>query len=441
MTERDAHYYLANYDAASGLPNRHMLHRRIDEALRRGDDLAVIVTELDGLNEISNTLGRAVGERVLADVGRRIGFAVIDAGITDSGLLARIGDEELAMLFDHCDPLMLTSLARAINAVVAEPIAVDGHEIRIVGNSGMAIAPDHGAYADELMGSAELALRHARNRGRGGAFLFIPNLRAEAVARRMYDAELHGAFERGEFVLYYQPHVRLADSALTGAEALIRWQHPMRGLLAPAAFLPALEDGTLADPVGRWVIETACAQAAAWRRVQPDFCMSLNLSGALFRSGDLPEMVERTLKAHDLPASSLKLELTENIILDQQDRVLAQLQKIRALGVRLSFDDFGTGFASLNVLRTFPVTHIKIDKGFIGSIQTSQKDRVIVASLLDMAGKLGLQVIAEGVETRADADFLRAQGCETAQGFLFGRPMPAEAFAARFLAGKARRRA
>lgn len=425
--EHDALYYLANYDSLTDLPNRNLLNRHIDESLAKAQRAAVILTDLAGFTDINNTLGHSAGDRVLVQVTQRI-----RAAVPESGLVARVGGDEFATLLDDSDPIAVETIARAINAAVAEPILVDGQEVRIGSSCGIAIAPDHGDDADALMSSAELALFQACSSGRGSIFLFTPQLRAEAVARRMYDAELHRAFERNEFVLFYQPLVTLKDGALTGAEALIRWQHPVRGLLAPAAFLTALEAGVLADPVGQWVLETACAQAAAWRRLNPHFHMSINLSSAQFRNGDLPSRVIAALEKHRLPAEALQLEITENIILDQHERVLNQLEEIRRHGVMLSFDDFGTGFASLNLLRTFPVTHIKIDKSFTQVIQDSAKDRVIVAGLIDMARQLDIKVIAEGVESRADADFLAAHGCEKGQGFLFGRPVPAALFVERF---------
>jgi diguanylate cyclase (GGDEF)-like protein len=425
--EQDALYYLANYDTLTDLPNRNLLHRLTDEALSKEEPVAVIVTELDGFTDINNTLGHAAGDRVLGLISERI-----RAVLPQSVVLARVGDASFAMLLSDCDPIAINELARVINATVAEPLVVDGHELRMAGSSGMAIAPEHGATTEELIGSAELALFHARSIGRGEKFLFIPNLRAAAVARRMYDVELHRAFERDEFVLFYQPQVRLQDGALTGAEALIRWKHPVRGLLQPAAFLAALEASALAEPIGQWILDTACAQAVVWRAAHPDFCVSVNLSGAQFRDGRLPQVVNDKLALHGLPPNALELEITENIILDQQENVLTQLHQIRQSGIMLSFDDFGTGFASLNLLRNFPVTQIKIDKGFTRAIQTSPKDAVIVVGLIDMARQLGLKVVAEGIEDQSDAEFLRAHGCEKAQGFLCGKPLPAAIFAERF---------
>jgi EAL domain-containing protein (putative c-di-GMP-specific phosphodiesterase class I) len=232
--------------------------------------------------------------------------------------------------------------------------------------------------------------------------------------------------------LFYQPQFRLTDGALTGAEGLIRWQHPVRGLLAPDAFLPALEGGVLAGPVGLWTLRVGCAQAARWRKIQPDFRVSVNLFAAQFRNGDLPEHVRTMLATYNLPPEALELEITENIILDQQEIVLAQLHELREMGIELSFDDFGTGFASLNLLRSYPVTRIKIDKSFTQAVHNSQRDRAIVLSIISMSHQCGLSLVAEGVEEKAQADFLRDLGCDKGQGYYFGKPVPADLFAEKY---------
>jgi EAL domain-containing protein (putative c-di-GMP-specific phosphodiesterase class I) len=249
------------------------------------------------------------------------------------------------------------------------------------------------------------------------------------VARRQFQMELRHAFLNGQFVLFYQPQVDLANGHVTSAEALIRWQHPVRGLLPPAAFLDALEAGSLASEVGSWVLDTACTQAARWRRQHPDFGISVNLSAAQLQHGNLPDIVAAALRRHGLPAQALELEITENIILNHQEDILAQLRAIRATGVRLSFDDFGTGFASLNLLSSFPISAIKIDKGFTRLIQTSTRDQVVVAGLIDIAAGLGLEVIAEGIEDEETMRFLQQHQCHKGQGYYFGRPCPPAEFA------------
>lgn len=425
--EHDALYHLANYDSLTGLPNRNMLHQRLTEAAAAQQPVSLVFIDLDGFADVNNTLGHEAGDSVLLELARRIRTVAPDM------MVARIGGDEYAVLVHQTDLIAVDTIARRLVETIGETIVVQGVEIRISGHCGIAVGPDHGNTVEEMVSAAELALFQARQNGRGSIYFFTPALRAEAVARRMYDAELHRAFERQEFVLFYQPQIRLEDGAMIGAEALIRWNHPLRGLLAPAAFLPALEAGVLAAPVGQWVCETACAQAVIWRDIVPDFKVSVNLFPAQFRDGDLPRRIAETLARHGLPPSGLELEITENIILAEQERTLAQLEEIGRLGVTLSFDDFGTGFASLNLLRSFPVSIIKIDKGFTQLLRTSEKDRVIVAGIIDMARKLGLKVVAEGVESSEDRDFLRQHHCDKGQGYFFGKPVPPAVFTERFL--------
>ncbi len=427
-SDRDALYRLAHFDSLTGLANRNLLQERIEAALQAGAAPTLIILDVDGFKDINDTLGHAAGDAVLRTLAGRLTLAAPEAAT-----IARIGGDEFALLMTQDpDPVLQSEIARRISATVAQPIIVDGHEVRVAGSCGLAIAPDHGESVEELMGSADLALFQAKSSGRGRACLFMPALRAEAVARRMYEAELHRALERDEFRLFYQPQIRLADGALMGAEALIRWQHPVRGLLSPAAFLPALEGGVLAGPVGTWTLQEGCRQAAKWRRIQPNFRISVNLFAAQFRTEDLPDQVRAALASNDLPPRALELEITENIILDQQDVVLAQLKELRRTGIELSFDDFGTGFASLNLLRSYPVSRIKIDKSFTQTMHSSARDKAIVLSILDMCAKCGLNVVAEGVETQEQADFLREHGCDKGQGYYFGRPVPADVFAEQY---------
>ncbi|MGX9394091.1 putative bifunctional diguanylate cyclase/phosphodiesterase (plasmid) [Nitrobacteraceae bacterium UC4446_H13] len=426
--ERDILYRLANYDTLTGLPNRNMLYQRVDKELRSGKSASLLLLDLDCFTDINNELGYEAGDSALRNVAQRIQHA-----FPDQSLAARVGDDEFAVLLENGDPIAIDRISREIMATIAQPMLIDGRELSIASNCGIAIAPIHGATVEAITSAAELALLQACQEGTGTTYLFTQALRAKAMARRVHDAELRRAFDRNEFVLFYQPQVQLADGAIVGAEALIRWQHPARGLLAPAAFLPALEKGALASAVGEWVLNTACKQAAIWRQDAPDFRVSVNLFAAQFRSGDLPRLVAEACAASSVPPQGLELEITENIILAEQDRALGQLEEIRDTGVVLSFDDFGTGFASLNLLRSFPVSLIKIDKSFVQLMHTSEKDRVIIVSLIEMARRLGLKVVAEGIEKEADRIFLRRHGCDKGQGYLFGKPMPAQIFAERFL--------
>lgn len=428
--ERDALYRLANYDSLTSLPNRNLLARRIIEALSRGTPLALIATGLDGFSDINNTLGHTVGEGVVRLASQRIREAV-----PGEGIVARIGPDEFAtVLLGEGDPLRVSEIANRINVALTRSMVADGHEVSIAGSSGMALAPEHGRSVDEIMASASLALFQARNAGRGETFMYVPALKAAAVARRMHDAELHRAVERGEFMLFYQPQMRLPGHELASAEALIRWCHPARGVLTAATFLSALESGVLAEPVGRWVIETACARAAEWRKVDPGFRIAVNLFAAQFREGRLPQIILDTLGKHGLTPDALDLEITENIVLDRQQAVVRQLYELREAGFRLAFDDFGTGYASLNLLRSFPITHIKIDKNFTGAMHSSVKDHAIVVSLIGLAKQLGLEVVAEGIQSQDDCEFLASHGCDKGQGFYFGKPMHHDLFAEQFFA-------
>lgn len=423
QAEHDALYRLANYDALTGLPNRNLLRARLAEAAVAGAPHALLVADLAGFGDVNNALGQAAGDAVLGEIGTRLGTLV-----TGSDMAARCGGAAFALLVAADALLAIDALAEAMIAAIAAPIHIDGVEHRLSGHVGIALAPDHGGEADALIGSAELALFQARQLGPGSRYVYVPALRAEAVARRMYDAELHRAFEAGEFCLFYQPQFCLADGALTGAEALIRWKHPERGLLEPAAFLAALEAGPLAAPVARWVVEEASVCAAFWRARAPDFRMGINLSAALFRAGDLPQLVRGVCARRGLAPSALELEITENILIEGEAPIVEQLGALRDQGVHLAFDDFGTGFASLNLLRTLPVTHIKIDKSFTRMVRSAPRERIIVTTLIDMARRLGISVIAEGVETAEDAAFLREQGCEEGQGYWFGPPVPPALF-------------
>ncbi len=422
----DELYRLANFDVLTGLANRGRFYRKVEETLLSSAPVAVLMIDLDGFKDVNDTLGHAVSDGILWEVAARL-----KQSIEPGGIAARIGGDEFAILSPDVDDLgAAATLAQSIIARIAEPIVIDGHEVRVGASCGIALAPLHAREALELIGDADLALFKAKSMGRGRSFAFVPALRMEAAARRLYAIELHRAVTNGEFLLFYQPQIRLSDGSLVGAEALIRWHHPTRGILAPGAFLPALEGGPLAATVGGWVLDEACAQAALWRRSGADaFRIAVNLFGAQFRVGDLVADVVAVLKRHGLPASALELEVTENIAIPHDALVLETLQRLRTHGVGIAFDDFGTGFGSLSLLKQFPVTRIKIDRLFVQGVLTSKRDASVVHAVLDMARNFELATIAEGVETKEQGDYLQASGCEEAQGYFYGKPMPAQQFA------------
>ena len=424
----------ANLDTLTGLANRGKFYRCVEEVLLTPTPAAVVMIDLDGFKDVNDTLGHIIGDGILQEVARRL------SALAESyDVVARIGGDEFAVLLvDITDSQIAMQLANTMIAHIAQPINTDGHMVRVGASCGVALSPTQAQEALELVSNADLALFKAKRSGRGQACLFLPALRMEAMARRLYGLELHRAIDEGEFLLFYQPQINLTDGSLTGAEALIRWHHPDRGLLVPANFLPALEGGPLAATVGSWVLDEACSQAAYWRRNgAPSFRMGVNLLGAQFRVGDLFKEVMENLERHGLPPAALELEVTENIVLDNDEIVLEVLQRLHAAGVGIAFDDFGTGYASLSLLKSYPLTRIKIDQTFVRGMLSSQRDASVIRAILDMARSFDLETIAEGIETEEANRYLTQENCDEGQGYLFGKPMPARQFELLFGIGSA----
>jgi diguanylate cyclase (GGDEF)-like protein/PAS domain S-box-containing protein len=415
----------ANIDGLTGLANRGKFYRCVEEVLISPAPATVLMIDLDGFKDVNDTLGHTLGDAILREVASRLTEL---AGSND--VVARIGGDEFAILLVSVfDAHTAMQLADTMITAIAQPINVDGNEVRVAASCGVALAPAQAQEALELVGNADLALFKAKSSGRGRVFMFVPALRMEAMARRLYGLELHRAVDKGEFVLFYQPQISMSDGSVTGAEALIRWHHPERGILSPAAFLPALEGGPLAATVGSWILNEACAQAAYWRRSGASrFRIGVNLFSAQFRVGDLATEVFETLARHGLPAEALELEVTENIVLDNDDIVLGILHRLHEQGVGIAFDDFGTGYASLSLLKSYPLSRIKIDQSFVRGILTSRRDASVIRAIIDMARNFDLETIAEGIETEAEYNYLRSEKCDEGQGYLFGKPMSAPQF-------------
>jgi len=417
---------LATTDLLTGLANRAGFYRAVEDALLVGDGQAtVVMLDLDGFKDVNDTLGHAVGDSILSEVAHRLETLVASIGIP-----ARIGGDEFAVLLPGVADLeKAQNLAERIISLLSEPIAVAMYEVRVSASCGVAAAPGHGQEPLALISGADLALFQAKRHGGSQSFVYVPALRMEAEARHLYGLELNRAVQEGEFALFYQPQVRLSDGALVGAEALIRWRHPKRGLLSPAAFLPALEQGPLAVITGAWVLEEACAQAAQWRRAGLDnFRMGVNLFAAQFRVDDLASDVAVALSRHGLAPEALELEITENIVMDHDEHVLRSLRRLRDGGVGIAFDDFGTGYASLSLLKRYPLSRIKIDRSFVQGMLESEQDRAVIDAVLSMAKAFSLETIAEGVETNEQHKVLKEAGCLEGQGYLFARPLPALEF-------------
>lgn len=428
ITERRANeetlFRLAHRDALTELPNRGVLIERIEAEIAADVPLAVLVLDLDGFKGVNDTLGHGGGDALLKHVGERI------AGrLRARDTVARLGGDEFAVLIPGvADRAVLGKRMDALLAAIAAPFQIDGQTAHVGASIGAATFPADAADPDALLSAADLAMYQAKAEGRQCRRFFTPALREEAVQRRAFAGELLRAFDAREFELHYQPQVRIADGTLAGAEALLRWNHPTQGLLEPGRFLPALEGGLLAARVGRWVLDAAIAQAAVWAARVPGFRMGINLFGAQFRTGHLAQEVAASLEKHGLEPSAIELEITENIILRHDETMLAPLKALAAAGVGIAFDDFGTGHASLSLLKRYPLTRIKIDRCFVSGMTHDPVDAAVVNALIYLARQMGVDVVAEGVETAAQRDLLAACGCAVGQGYLFGRGMPAAAF-------------
>lgn len=421
-------FRLASLDPLTDLPNRGVWRQCLGDALAAGKASTVLLLDLDGFKEVNDTLGHAAGDAVLKEVAARL-----KATCRQASMVARLGGDEFVALLPGNDEHEARGIATELVSAISQPYEFAGKRIEVCVSIGIALAPQHSQRPEELLGAADLALYRAKAAGRGRYELFAPALREYAVARRTFEQELKQAFEKGEFELFYQPQVSTVDGSLTGAEALIRWNHPERGLLTPVSFIDVLAHKASAPEIGEWILRTACMQAARWRSLAPSFRIGVNLFEAQFRYGRLLEAVREILAEAALPAAALELEIVENIFLRNEPGTEKLLHDLRDLGVGLAFDDYGTGFASLSLLKRYPVSRLKIDRGFMRNVHTDPEDAAVVNAILYLGKSFGMDVIAEGVETQAQLDFLKENNCPQAQGYLFGKPVTAREFEEKFL--------
>lgn len=420
----------AEYDHLTGLSNRSSLKSRIQEACEAQLTATILLIDLDGFKDVNDTLGHSAGDSVLQVIANRLRDRV-----SAEHMVARLGgDEFVVFITGAADPDNAVALGLALIAAVEEPIVFEDAPIHIGASVGVTMRAGSDGNGDQMLANADLALYQAKADGRQLIRIFTPELRQTASKKGALTSSLRQAWEKQEFEMYYQPQVRLKDGSISGAEALIRWNHPDHGVMSPAAFLSVLEGGLLAVPVGEWILRTACEQAAQWRRQgHAQFRMGVNLFAAQFRTRDFAEVVESVLTDFSLPAGALELEITENTILRNEQRIMQPLRHLRALGVGVAFDDFGTGFASLSLLKDYPVSRLKIDRSFVSGIERSKKSEVIVEAVARLAAGLELEVTAEGIETREQEHLMRHYACHEGQGYLYGRPMTAGEFAERYL--------
>jgi diguanylate cyclase (GGDEF)-like protein/PAS domain S-box-containing protein len=415
---------IAHYDQLTSLPNRLTLQKELGRLLSgKGTSTAIALFDLDGFKDVNDTLGHSTGDQLLIEVGHRLSEI---AG--KRGQVCRLGGDEFVVIFPDCgNPVVIGEIVDAMLKRLSDPFKVNDHVLHVGGSTGIAIAPADGTTIDELIANADLALYQAKSDGGRVYRFFLPVLRAQAQARRSLDLELRRAYAENEFELYFQPQIRLIDGAVVGAEALLRWRHPVAGILAPGAFIDTLAASAIAPQVSRWIIRTACAKAAGWRaKGLPLGRIGVNLFPSQLGDESLLKDIDEALQETGLAAEALELEITENVALNFEDE--GALQAIADRGVKLALDDFGTGYASLSYLTRFPLARIKIDRSFVGKLTDDASDAAIVRSLIAMAHNLGLEVIAEGVETTAQAALLIQETCEEAQGYLYAKPLPAVEF-------------
>lgn len=416
--------YLAEHDALTGLANQNALISLLNAAIEWGaphrSEVGLLLISIDSFQQVNDMMGHADGDLLLQAVTERL-RRELGTGPT----LARMAGDEFAVLLQGSDltTSMVVLSARLSSAFLAPlPAGSRRHSVRI--STAGARSPDDGSTAEELIGNAHLALNRAKTRR--GHVMFERSIRDDVIALHTLEMELARACDQNEFELFYQPQVHLEDDGLIGAEALIRWRHPTRGLISPAEFMPVVNASALSERVAAWVMHTACSQARAWQLAGKNIRIGVNLSPSQFKSTDLTEAVANVLQKTGLSPGLLELEVTEDILLDDEQRALAVFRKIQDLGVRLVFDDFGTGFGSLSYLKKFPLDGLKIDRSFVSDLQSD--DGAIVSSTIGLSKKLGLDVIAEGIEDRATAELLLEMGCPEGQGYFFGKPMPASEF-------------
>ncbi|MBI2275857.1 MAG: EAL domain-containing protein [Dechloromonas sp.] len=435
LTERKAYEakieYLATHDALTDLANRNLLKDRLEQAIaqlgRRQDQaIAVLFIGVERFKFINDSMGHSFGDALIREIAGRLQHSV-----HEGDTVARQSGDEFVIVMAGLKNGVQESLrgASEILAMFMQPFAVEGHAIHLACSVGISLYPNDGKDVEMLLANADAAMHRAKAAGGGTVQFYTRDLSAFAAERVKLENALWGGLEKGEFSVHYQPQVRVADGAIVGAEALIRWQHPELGMIHPARFIALAEETGLIGPIGEWVLETANAQNRVWQREGfPGFRMAVNVSTRQFRQGGILNALEALLAAHELAPDSLELEVTESSLMDDMDDSIRILNELRALGASISLDDFGTGYSSLAYLRRLPVDRLKIDQSFVHEMEADEQKKTMVREIIHLSQAFDLSIIAEGVETHGELAFLADHGCHEYQGYLFSRPLPASDF-------------
>jgi diguanylate cyclase (GGDEF)-like protein len=414
---------LAHFDQLTSLPNRTLLRERVDHALARatraGSGVATLILDVDRFKEINDMLGHEIGDKLLVETGRRI-----RACVRDQDTVARLGGDEFAVVLEDVSEAreVLPVIERILDSL-REVTTIDGHELNSSTSVGIAMYPENGNDLSELLRAADLAMYQAKASGRGRYRFFADAMQEEAQSRHALEWALRRAVERREFKVFYQPQLCLRTGTVIGVEALLRWMNPTRGLLPPYHFIAGLEEFGLINEVGEWVLLTACEQIRKWQAMHfAPMRIAVNVSAQQFEDPMLIDKIRSALRETKLPSELLELELTESCLMSDPTQASALLREIRDIGVRIAIDDFGTGYSSLTYLHEFPLNALKIDKNFVQSVESNDRGGPISKMIIGLGQNLGLEVIAEGVETEAQLEYMREHGCDVAQGYFYARP-------------------
>ncbi|MGG1400300.1 EAL domain-containing protein [Bacillus salipaludis] len=422
--------YMAYHDQLTDLPNRHYFKEKFEEVLntskQQNENFAILFLDLDRFKAINDFMGHEVGDMLLTEVAERLKNCM-----DEKGMVSRFGGDEFCFLLPETNEKRAVLMAKRVIAALSSPFHINHHEILITPSIGISLFPEHGEDFNSIIKNADIAMYYAKDRGKNNFAIFTKEIKNKSQNELELEMKLRKALERNEFILQYQPQFNLETNQIIGAEALIRWQHPEKGLISPNEFIPVAEESGLIIPMGEWALRTACQQNKEWQLAGlPPITIAVNISAKQFFQSNLVETVEKILFETDLEPNFLELEITESMTMDVEHSV-STLLALKDLGVKISIDDFGTGYSSLNYLKRFPIDKLKIDQSFIRESTTDANDRTIVKAIILMAHFLKIKVIAEGVETEDHVSFLLSQQCKEAQGYYFSKPVSADEFETR----------